>query len=138
MNYSAARPHQIKSQGFSEGFSQGFSQGFSLRPEQTNNSCHSFRLRRVLPPRLGHFPDFFVDRLQLLLLSWLMTSPVGPVLVTLGPWLLALTPQIGVPCPGDGVVCSGSLLMRHGLHRGSSGLRCLSGRLWRGCDVDRL
>jgi hypothetical protein len=137
--YSAARPHQIKSQGSSSRiFIEHFRQASSFRPEQTNNSRRSFRLRRELLPRLDLFPDFPIDRLPLLLLSWLMAAPVGPVLVTIGPALLHRPPRIGVPRPGGGGVCSGSLLLRHGLRRGRSGLRCLSGRRWRCCGIGRL
>src|SRR6266446_8413275 len=115
------------------------SRGFSLHPEQTNpRHLNSFRLRHKLLPWLDFSPDSFLDPLQLLLLSLLMTALVGPLLVTLGPALLGRPPRIGVPRLGDGVVCSGSLLVRHGLRGGSSGLLCLSGRLWRSCGVDRL
>src|SRR5258708_3050529 len=107
----------------------------SFLSEQTNLTHLDFhRLRREFPPRLGFFPDTFLDRSQLLLLSLLMRTPVGRLLALLGSSLLCRPLHISVARPGGSVFGSDglgrdSLFTRRGLLWRNSGLRRCSGLL---------
>jgi hypothetical protein len=55
------------------------------------------------PPRLGHFPDSLLDRLELLLARLLEATLVGPALAPLGPTLFrvrAFDVGVAVSCEG--------------------------------------
>ena len=78
-------------------------------------------------PRLGHFPDSLLDRLELLLTGLLQSTLVGPLLAPLGAPLFGLRAfDVGVAGPGVGFPRRGGLfvslfggfcrLRRDGLH----------------------
>ena len=68
------------------------------QPDPRRFSPHRFDGEGL--PRLGHFPDSLLDRLQFLLARLLDTAPLGPALAAFGPPLFSGRPlDVSVACP---------------------------------------
>src|ERR1700730_8588992 len=94
----------------------------SLRAEQADQRHLDFcRLGDVFAPRLGIFPNLFLDRDQFLLLALFISPPLGPLLTAFELAVAFRPPHLAAARPGQSIIGSGVELMHDRLRHGRCG-----------------